>query len=181
MILTLYKCFQHWSEKGSVYLYSDPHFGDLDMTFLRSNNISDTEQIERINMVVSKNDTLIILGDVGNDYERLGELHGYKILILGNHDKGKSIYRPYVHEIYEGPLFISEKLILSHEPINFEFAFNIHGHDHSNVTPHSNNRLNVCCEHINYTPLNLGKLIKNGLLKDVTSIHRIAIDKQILN
>ena len=28
MIKSLYKIFQHWSKNGSVYLYSDPHFGD---------------------------------------------------------------------------------------------------------------------------------------------------------
>lgn len=26
MIISLYKNFQHWSSKGSVYIISDPHF-----------------------------------------------------------------------------------------------------------------------------------------------------------
>ncbi len=30
MIKSLYDCFQHWSEKGSVYIMSDPHFEDID-------------------------------------------------------------------------------------------------------------------------------------------------------
>ena len=30
MILTLYEPFRHWSETGSVYILSDPHFGDSD-------------------------------------------------------------------------------------------------------------------------------------------------------
>ena len=30
MIETLYKPFQKWSEKGSVYLISDTHFDDID-------------------------------------------------------------------------------------------------------------------------------------------------------
>ena len=39
------------------------------------------------------------------------------------------------------------------------------------------------CKHINlaanvcgYTPLNLGKIIKDGILSDIPSIHRITID-----
>ena len=35
MIDSLYNCFKHWSSKGSVYIYSDPHFGDLDSYKLR--------------------------------------------------------------------------------------------------------------------------------------------------
>lgn len=31
MINSLYPKFRHWSEKGSIYLYSDPHFDDEDM------------------------------------------------------------------------------------------------------------------------------------------------------
>lgn len=42
------------------------------------------------------------------------------------------------------------------------------------------------CKHINlaanvcgYTPINLGKIIKDGILSDIESIHRITIDKAI--
>ena len=42
------------------------------------------------------------------------------------------------------------------------------------------------CKHINlaanickYTPVSLGKLIKSGILADIESIHRKAIDRQI--
>ena len=41
------------------------------------------------------------------------------------------------------------------------------------------------CKHINlaanvcgYTPINLGKIIKEGVLADVPSIHRMTIDRQ---
>ena len=30
-----------------------------------------------------------------------------------------------------------------------------------------------------YTPINLGKIIKEGVLADVPSIHRITIDRQV--
>lgn len=177
MILTLYDNFRKWSEKGSIYLYSDPHFADMDMIYLRKPYVADDIQIYRINKAVHKNDTLIILGDVGDEtyLSRLGNF--YKILVLGNHDKGKSVYLPYVNEVYEGPLFISDRLLLSHEPIKLDFAFNIHGHDHSNWKSDADwkNHLNVCAEHIGYTPVHLGNLIKQGILHDVPTIHRLAI------
>ena len=34
MIKSLYPCFQHWSEKGGVYLVSDTHFKDLDRKYM---------------------------------------------------------------------------------------------------------------------------------------------------
>ena len=64
MIKSLYPCFQHWSEKGSVYLISDTHFNDLDREYM-GYFISNEEQFELIKNTCHKNDTLIHLGDVG--------------------------------------------------------------------------------------------------------------------
>ena len=76
---------------GNIWLYSDPHFGDPDMPILRKNNISDEEQVKRINSKVGKNDTIIFLGDIG-DTDFIKRIRGYKILITGNHDLGASNY-----------------------------------------------------------------------------------------
>ena len=35
---------------GTIYFYSDPHFGDEEMKYIRKNYIGDEEQIKRINM-----------------------------------------------------------------------------------------------------------------------------------
>ena len=84
-------------------------------------------------------------------------------------------------EVYEGALMISSKIILSHEPIMSlpAWLFNIHGHDHSNpnLGPH---HLNVCAEHINYTPISLTSIIKEGRLHNIEDIHRITIDNAII-
>ena len=40
------------------------------------------------------------------------------------------------------------------------------------------NHLNVCAEHIDYTPISLTQLIKEGRFKDIEDIHRVTIDKQ---
>lgn len=224
MIEQLYKCFQHWSEKGTVWVYSDPHFNDEEAA--NYGRISDEEQLKLINSKVGKNDTIIILGDVG-DLSYARRIKGRKILICGNHDLGasnyqkeikyfrfdmeknskdsvitwaKETYPEYAIEVYEGytishapfefwavkvdnklfdevytgPLFIGEKLLLSHEPINFPFALNLHGHCHNGQQ--NSNHINCCSNVINYTPVSLNQICKSGALKKVESLHRATID-----
>ena len=176
----LYDCFKHWFHGGQVYFYSDPHFSDAEMQYLRKNYIGDDEQIKRINAKIGKKDTLVILGDIG-DREWLKKIRGYKVLVLGNHDSGATTYAGYADEIYEGALIISEKLILSHEPLSFSYALNIHGHDHSNWAKDSEfQHVNVCSNIIGYTPITLDSIVKSGKVKMVESIHRLAIEKQKL-
>ena len=173
MIPTLYPCFRHWSNVGTVWIYSDPHFGDKDLA-AGIQRPSDEEHVKRINACVGRKDTLILLGDVG-DLTYAKQLRGYKVLICGNHDAGGTTYEEIFDEVYTGPLFIAEKLLLSHEPVDLPFAFNIHGHDHVKQD-HDGRHYNVCSDVTNYTPLNFNKFIKNGGLSKIPSIHRVTID-----
>ena len=250
MIKSLYKCFRHWSSTGSVYIISDPHFMDTDMNW-RASLIPtiDIEEkyypdkraaqiaeylVEKINKVCNKNDTLIILGDIG-DISYIPKLKaGYKVLIKGNHDLGSSKYKRQQNkinttlatnitearkmventvdfyltdfyktdntigyepvynilldnklfdEVYEGPLFISDRILLSHEPIVVvpPCCLNIHGHTHSELNDESDGFMCVCCEKIGFTPINLGEYIKNGAISDINSIHRFTIDRATTN
>ena len=244
MLPQLYKKFQDWSAKGSVWVYSDPHFGDSDCKIMDPNWITPEEQLKKINDKVKKDDTLILLGDIGN-LEYIKRIKaGYKILVSGNHDVGltnykktvtheikeifaecvdeekyeidvaierKSFYKylyekyPYAKiniqeryefyspfhffdatidnnlfdEVYGGPLFISDKILLSHEPIDIPFGLNIHGHVHDGLGGLSkdNSKYNVCSNCINYEPQNLSEIIKSGCLKNRDTIHRLTIDK----
>ena len=244
MLPQLYKTFQDWSAKGSVWVYSDPHFGDSDCKIMDPNWITPEEQVKKINDKVKKGDTLIILGDIGN-LEYIKRIKaGYKILISGNHDVGLTNYKktvtheikeifaecvdeekykidvaierksfhkylyekyPYAkiniqeryefhspfhffdatiddnlfNEVYGGPLFISDKILLSHEPIDIPFGLNIHGHVHDGLGGLSkdNSKYNVCSNCINYEPQNLSEIIKSGCLKNRDTIHRLTIDK----
>jgi calcineurin-like phosphoesterase family protein len=220
--IKLYPCFNKWLEFNNIWIFSDPHFNDPEMVYLRKNYISDEEQVKRINARVGKKDLLICLGDCG-DLSFISQLRaGYKVLIKGNHDdKGDSYYqreiierfsnenmteedkaayasafingdkeachritRKYTKvednrlfdEVYSGPIWITEKVLLSHEPIDLPYAFNIHGHDHSNWFDNGHH-LNLCAEHIDYTPVSLLKLIKDGTFSKVDNIHRMTIDK----
>lgn len=174
MIKTLYKCFQHWSEKGSVYLISDTHFDDIDCKLMDKNWITPEEHIKKLS-TITKNDTLIHLGDVGNP-EYLNKLKCHKVLIMGNHDQSSEKFKLYFNEIYSGPLMIAEKLIISHEPLNINWAFNIHGHDHNKNNKGDIFHLNIASNVIDYNYYDLNKIIKNGALKNIKSIHRITID-----
>ena len=202
----LYKPFEHWFHGGSVYFYSDPHFGDKDMLKIRG--ISDAEQLKKINSVLGKNDTIVLCGDIG-DTTWVRKIRGYKVLIMGNHDKGRTKYLRNItkfaiqsedinrypsecivdkadykgaviitydnklfDEVYEGILTISDKIVLSHEPIAVPHMVNIHGHVHCGPSE----GINVCAERINYTPISLKTLIKNGAFSKVISIHRETID-----
>ena len=233
MIESLYGPFKHWSEVSGVFILSDTHFNDPDCKLMDKNWISVDEQVDRINKLVHKNDTLIILGDVG-DTRYISRLKaGYKVLVMGNHDAGstnykreiiKRIFDKDIHpdkaeiraimekefpgwairieedydfhcpfncwiayadnklfdEVYEGALIVGEKLILSHEPINLPYFVNIHGHDHAGKFRDGKN-LNVAANVCNYTPINLKNEIKNGLLANVLSIHRMTIDNASRN
>lgn len=224
MYKNLYDNFAHWfhNDRGTVYFYSDPHFNDDEMKSLRKNYIGDEEQIKRINSKIGKYDTLVVLGDVG-DIEWVRKIRGYKVLVMGNHDKGATNYKRRVvtenfhvfdvskeeaikimkekypnwkitskilelgrftevtadnclfDEVYEGALMIAPNIILSHESVEFPYAKNIAGHDHANKY---NGTINVCAEHIDYTPVPLKWLVENGMLK-APDIHRETIDKAI--
>lgn len=178
MIDTLYDTFKHWSANGSVYIISDTHFEDEDCKLMDPLWISPQRQIE-ILKIAHKTDTLVVLGDVGNP-EWFGQLKCHKVLVLGNHDAGKSVYleNGLFDEVYEGALFIADRILLSHEPVNgLPWCLNIHGHDHADanvdqVGHHLNLAANVC----GYTPINLGREIKRGLLSGIENMHRSTID-----
>lgn len=175
MIKGLYPFAEKWSEKGSIYIISDPHFDDADCWLMDPDWPGPNEYIEKIKKKVTKNDTLICLGDCG-DPSYFSQIPGYKVLIMGNHDSGKSKYYMF-DEIYEGPLFISPKILLSHEPVFGleEFCFNVHGHEH-NGEPHPQH-LNLAANVFGYEPVSLGNLIKQGLTSKTKTIHRFTIDK----
>ena len=193
--------------RGQVWFYSDPHFADDEVKHLRTNYIGDDEQVRRINSKLGKWDTLVILGDVGDaewvkklrGYKVLvmgnhdSGASNYKRMItedetqtrIGQDKVSKRlfVYNPTTvdnhlfDEVYEGPLFISDKILLSHEPIDFPYALNIHGHDHSLLSKGDDLHWNVCAEHIDYTPVCLKTIATSGRLGKIDSIHRDTIDR----
>ena len=226
-IAGLYKMFDHWHAEGTLWIYSDPHFDDVDLAAGLPNRPSAEEQVKMINSKVGKKDTIIFLGDIGN-VEWVRKIRGYKVLIMGNHDAGRTNYerkkehemfvgdydeqsviaamkdrypnhRYEAHEnwgfhspfewwegyadnmlfdeVFEGPVMLGEKLILSHEPVDVPWAFNIHGHIHDPKHKNDKRHFNVCSDVIGYVPINMNQWVKQGYLSHIESIHRTTIDK----
>lgn len=186
MIKTLYPQFQRWSEKGSIYIVSDTHFDDADCKYMNPNWITPQEHMQKLKKEIHKNDVLIHLGDVGNA-SYLDELKCYKVLITGNHDVLSKV-SSHFDEIYNGPLFIADRIVLSHEPIHGleSFALNIHGHVHNGYTiaftdiegsRHRTSHINLASDVAQWEPTNLKTLIASGFLADIPNYHRLTIDK----
>ena len=223
-IAGLYKTFDHWHQEGTLWIISDTHFGDADIRRGFPDRPADNELVKRINSYVGRKDTLIMLGDVG-DISYVKQLRAkYKILIMGNHDCGRTNYERQVitqlfskdlytkeqvldlmktmypncrysieerkqldsffevsadnmlfDEVYEGALIIGEKFILSHEPVELPWALNFHGHDHQGGF--HKNSVNCCCDVIDYKPINMNQIMKQGLAARIDTIHRETIDK----
>ena len=83
--------------------------------------------------------------------------------------------------VFSGPIALGPKLILSHEPLDISWAFNIHGHTHDPRAKNDKYHLNVCADVIGYTPINLNQFLKSGTLSKIKSLHRKTIDKATEN
>lgn len=220
-----------WEDCQNVYIISDLHFSDKDMSDF-FNHPSAEEKVKMINSTVSRQDCLICLGDLG-DYHWIKDIRAKtKICILGNHDTGAKKYkRNFYRKVYDadlysldgaqedfkkiylskywnisyyegwdachapfhyyiftadnkmfdyvfqGPLIIGEKVILSHEHIIVPGMYNLHGHHHSPDWQDTSERMCLCMEKINFTPLNLKKLLTDGRLKNIKTIHELTIEK----
>lgn len=226
----VYKSFlERWGGLQTCWIISDTHFGDKDLKQGIHNRPSDEELVKSINAKCGKTDLLIHLGDVG-DVSYVKQLRAkYKILIMGNHDSGRTNYERQVitrtfpqeifqkdeallemqriypgcryiiseeydfenenyvwvvkadnmlfDEVYEGPLMIGEKLILSHEPVDVPWAYNICGHIHDPKHKNDKRHFNVCSDVIGYVPINMNQWMKSGALAHIETIHRDTIDK----
>lgn len=141
------------------YFISDLHFDHkniLKFERVEFKTIEDHNEfiVASINSVVTKLDTLYILGDIGDDLGLIKRINGRKILIMGNHDrKSKDLYKEYFDEVYNHPLYINRRVILSHIPVPVTSGtLNVHGHLHGSYLD-SNNHFNVSAMLINYRPV----------------------------
>lgn len=164
-----------WKDLQTAYVISDLHFGEEDLKEAFAARPSDEQLVQNINSKVGRKDLLIILGDVG-DLEYAKKLRGYKILIAGNHEKGLTAAKEVFDEVYAGPVILSEKLVLSHEPIKVNGMFNLHGHNHHGKAYNGGNAYNVCADINGYQPLHLNNWMKQGYLANVKTLHRSTID-----
>lgn len=159
-----------------VYVTADPHLGHVNMALKRGFNTveeHDHQIITRWNQVVTKRDTVWLLGDVTNEkanYEILGQLNGIINVVGGNHDRPQHTRKMLDHiNGYCGAKQL-KGFILTHIPVHpseFErFRGNIHGHVHDQSL-NDPRYINVSLENTEYTPV---------LIDDIIQIQRTALE-----
>lgn len=163
-----------------TFIYSDPHFYHNNIIKYENRPFSSVEEmnetiIKNHNSIIKKKDWVFILGDFALAGKEATEkicnrLNGYKILIIGNHDKHRGI-KAWLNlgfdEVYRFPVIIHNFFILSHIPmyINNNMPYlNIHGHTHGNSMK-SDNFINVSLDVTNFMPLSLNKILEDCVIK----------------
>lgn len=163
---------------GKVFTIGDLHLGHKNMALHRGfNSVEEHDNfiITSWNKIVTKKDTVIIVGDLtmekATEYYKLDLLNGTKKVVGGNHDKPQHAKKLLEHVNglcgalnYKGYLF-------THVPVHpselSRFRGNVHGHIHAKVICHSfmgfnlfqdKRYINVSCENVDYTPVELTKL-----------------------
>lgn len=160
-----------------TWVWSDLHFSHKNIIKFSNRPFGGVQHmneslVRNFNTIVGHDDVSIWVGDVtfGSDVqgnELLRRCHGYKILIVGNHDFNKKVLRDLefdeIHLMYT----------LEHDGIPLVFThypmgnlpgkyYNIHGHLH---VKHAHlygppQHLNVNCELHDYAPLSLSEIFK---------------------
>lgn len=161
---------------AKIFVISDLHLGHTNiLTFrkqggypLRDFNSLDEMHgaiINRWCQTVQAEDHVYVLGDICFDRKYMdifAGLPGHKRLVLGNHDMFQiGVYAKYFEKIF-GVRQLNG-VWLTHVPMARESVegdrviCNVHGHLHADKINHPK-YVNVCCEQINYTPVDLEKI-----------------------
>lgn len=166
------------------FFVADYHFGDSNIELYEGRpHLFIDEYLERYNNVVQKDDIVYFLGDIATknfiDDECLNyilnNMSGYKVLVLGNHDKEISKDINFwislgFDEVYKYPIIVDDFFICSHEPmyVSKQMPYvNIYGHVHGNENykTFSSCGACVCVERHNFTPVCI-KEIKKQIKKE---------------
>lgn len=160
-----------------LYFIGDTHFGEENVfeicngwhkvfPFLEE---KDDFLINEWNRVVSKDDTVIIVGDFG-DPSVAANLNGKKILVMGNHDwewwnKLEKHEYEYFESVSHYPIVVKDFYMVSHEPmyVSSDGAMaNIfaHVHDNPNYKDVSSRGFCVSAERIGWAPISFEEIIK---------------------
>ena len=163
---------------GTDYFIADLHFGGEEIVRYENRPFGNVKEMENYmikqwNSIVTKEDTVYVLGDFSTnqsaeeDSRILKELSGRKILVMGNHDQHRSQkdWRTIgFEECSMWPILYQDFFLLSHEPLylnsNMPYA-NFYGHVHGNDTYRTiaSQSACVCVERWEYTPVSFEALV----------------------
>lgn len=159
---------------GRRFLIADTHFGHKKIVDFRrpwstkkrfdSVEEHDEELLSRINSVCGRRDHLIILGDVyfGDGWTVLQRLNPTFSVVLGNHDKAKSLLSKGATKVVS---YMEHRGgVLSHMPIHTfdidsnRYTFNVHGHLHDKKID-DDRYLCVSADHVAGYPIEISEAI----------------------
>jgi calcineurin-like phosphoesterase family protein len=160
---------------GKVYVWSDLHLGHGNVIKYCERPFTDVTEmnaalVQAWKKTVKNGDTIINLGDVSLKLNKeylasvIQRLPGYKILVMGNHDRKKPVrwwLDAGFDEVYPHPVVYEGKYILSHTVVDMfkgSGFINIHGHIH-NLESGISNCINVSVEKTGYKPVLLEALV----------------------
>lgn len=162
---------------SNTFFIADTHFGHKNIIEYENRPFQTTQEMDEAlianwNRTIHPQDQVFMLGDFAfaskeRTHELTTLLNGYKILILGNHDRSHSYSwwkTTAFAEVIAYPVIFNEWFILSHEPLylnrNMPYA-NIFGHVHANPAYADYSAQSFCAsvERINYTPVAFETLI----------------------
>lgn len=154
--------------KPQKFFVSDFHFNHHNIISFERTQFSTIEDHD--SFIISKitewsekipsGSTLYNLGDFGStDFLWTIDIlrnAGIKcIFIYGNHDSASDLekFQDYFDEVYQYPIFLSNKLVISHYPVAvYDDTLCIHGHLHGSILD-SNNYITCSINDINYNPI----------------------------
>jgi calcineurin-like phosphoesterase family protein len=160
-----------YARQPNVFVIGDLHLNEMSLIQKARQQFESCEAhnaylIMRWNKVVKTDeDVVYVIGDIGRDKEKIKEvfskLRGYKILIAGNHDTmPKEFYEEIFDEVYWHPVYLTDRLLLSHIPRMIEDGnINVHGHTHW-INIDDKKHFNVSCEVVDFQPQPLSKYEK---------------------
>lgn len=161
-----------------TFFMADTHFGHEDIIHFERRPFADGAEMNQVlianwNRVVGTDDRVFLLGDFALGEQELitkwvRSLNGYKILLLGNHDREYPCswwQQTGFAEVISYPIIYEQWFMLSHEPlyINRNMPYvNIFGHVHANPTYADYTAQSFCvsAERIQYTPIEFKEIEK---------------------
>ncbi len=162
---------------SKIFLTADLHFGHENIITYEKRPFANAEEMDEAlvnnwNQVVSKKDTVIVVGDVSfhskeKTTELIHRLKGKKILVKGNHDKKSNSWwlEAGFEEVSNYPIIYREWFIIQHQPPSYYNDavpyFYIYGHVHGTKMYKTITKQSACVsvERWNYTPVELEKIV----------------------
>lgn len=168
---------------ANIYMIADTHFYNSgDIIRYEKRPFKDGREMNHTliinwNKIITEDDVIWHLGDFSDSYDMernknlLNQLNGHKKLVMGNHDRYKSVKEWMdvgFEEVYPLPVILDDFFILSHEPCYVNLASpyaNIFGYVHGNPAykDYSPRSYCVCVERINNHPILLDSIKKKIL------------------